>query len=255
MNSQLEIYYWQKLAGIITESQYYEKKRLLEVSIEQLKTQFVDTDKVPQEVFDAILDAVNSDSAYATWLTSRVAKNLIKAEDVSNFGEYIQIFDKNKRSFDKADINQYKTANDIADFKNQAIKVREKDIEITGTPSDDKPDSKPSGLVTKNEVAKLENVGIKFMGIVDGYQVFKVPQSLRGNEEAYKTYATILGRCAGRDQGAKIELCTVASKDYFDQYLGTDDLYVFFNMSDPDSPYQFHYAENQFMDRKDDSIA
>ena len=59
MNSQLEIYYWQKLAGIITGSQYYEKKRLLEVKIEVLKAQFVDTNKISQELFDHILQSTS----------------------------------------------------------------------------------------------------------------------------------------------------------------------------------------------------
>ena len=255
MNSQLEIYYWQKLAGIITESQYYEKKRLLEVKIEVLKAQFVDTNKISQEVFDDILKSTNSDSAYATWLTSRVAKDLIKAEDIYKYEDYLQIFDKNKKFFDKADINQYKTPQDIKSFIEQAIKIREKDINITGTSSDDTSGSKPSGLLTKNEVVKLEEVGIEFVGLMDGYQVFKIPKSLRGNEDAYKTYSIILGKCAGRDQGAKIELCTIANRGYFDQYLGTDDLYVFYNISDPKSPYQFHYNENQFMDKDDISIS
>jgi len=273
MNSQLEIYYWQKLAGIITESQYYEKKRLLEdyqdaIEIMQAKYVGVGTGKITQDIFNKIKDAVNPPNAensnvkdnrgkgaYINWLILKVANKLIDAKDISNFGEYIQIFNKNKASFDRADINLYKNADDIADFENQAINAREKDIEITGTPSDDTSGSKPSGLLTTTEVGKLKGVGIKFIGLKDGYQVFKVPQSLRGNGKAYKTYDTILGQCQGRDQGAKIKLCTIANKKEFDKYLGTDDLYVFYNISDSKSPYQFHYYENQFMDKDNEPVS
>ena len=48
--------------------------------------------------------------------------------------------------------------------------------------------------VTPNDIQKLENVGIEYMGTVDGYQAFEIPESLEGNEVAWKTYKDILGK-------------------------------------------------------------
>jgi hypothetical protein len=221
---------------------------LAEVSIDILKSQYVDTNKISQEDFDNIVDASNQKSAYATWLAKKVVDKIIKTEDVYKFKEYFPIFDKNKRLYTKNDINQYKTDSDVREFINKTIEIREKDIEVTGG------ESNTESLATTNEVRKLESVGIKLLGLQDGYQIFKVPQSLKNNQEGWKIYKEVLGRCAGRDKGAKIDICTMASNQYFDEYLEDGPYYVIFNMSDPQSPYQFHYESNQFMDKNDNPI-
>ena len=45
---------------------------LNEVAIDQLRTQYVDSGKMPSTVFDKVIDAANKKSAYATWLAKRV---------------------------------------------------------------------------------------------------------------------------------------------------------------------------------------
>ena len=220
-----------------------------EASIEQLQQQFVDTGKIEPEVFDEIVRATKGKGAYATWMIKRVEDGTIKGEDIYKYEDYIQIFDKQKRQFPSPDINAYKDERSIRDFEAKAIEIREKGIEQTGGDA-----ANASNLVSSQGIQELNSVGIKFLGVVDGYQCFEVPQSLRGNTEAWKIYRKHLANCSGRDQGAKIEICTMAGQSHFDRYLSDGPYYVFFNLGDPKSPYQFHYESNQYMDKNDHSL-
>jgi hypothetical protein len=220
-----------------------------EASIEQLQQQFVDTGKIEPEVFDEIVRATKGKGAYATWMIKRVEDGTIKGEDIYKYEDYIQIFDKQKRQFPSPDINAYKDERSIRDFEAKAIEIREKGIEQTGGDA-----ANASNLVSSQGIQELNSVGIKFLGVVDGYQCFEVPQSLKGNTEAWKIYRKHLANCSGREQGAKIEICTMAGQSHFDRYLSDGPYYVFFNLGDPKSPYQFHYESNQYMDKNDHSL-
>lgn len=220
-----------------------------EASIEQLQQQFVDTGKIELEVFDEIVKATKGKGAYATWMIKRVEDGTIKGEDIYKYEDYIEIFDKQKRQFPSPDINAYKDERSIRDFEAKAIEIREKGIEQTGGDA-----ANTSNLVSSQGIQELNSVGIKFLGVVDGYQCFEVPQSLKGNTEAWKIYRKHLANCSGRDQGAKIEICTMAGQSHFDRYLSDGPYYVFFNLGDPKSPYQFHYESNQYMDKNDRSV-
>lgn len=222
-----------------------------EASIEQLKQQFVDTEKIPQDVFDEIVKATNEKGAYATWMVKRVEDKTIKAEDIYKYEDYLKFFDRFKREFPSPDINTYKDERSIREFEQKAIELRERGIEQTGGDV-----SNASNLVPPKGIQELNGVGIKFIGTVDGYQCFLIPNSAKGNSKAWETYRKYLANCSGREQGAKIEICTMASQSHFDRYL-TDyggDYYVFFNLGDPKSPYQFHYESNQFMDKNDNAL-
>ena len=219
---------------------------LTEVSVEQLKAQFVDTGKVTQEIFNDILTASGNKSAYATWLISKVQQGLIKDEDIYKYKDFFATFEKNKREFPSADINAYKDEPSIRGFEQTAIEIREKNIEHTGGDT-----ANTSNLVSTKGIQELRQAGIPFVGIVDGYQCFEVPVSCKGDKQAYETYRKYLADCSGRAQGAKINICTMASQSYFDKYLQDGPYYVFFNLADPLSPYQFHYESNQYMDKND----
>lgn len=220
-----------------------------EASIEQLQQQFVDTGKITKEVFDQIVKVTKGKGAYATWMVKRVEDGSIKEEDIYKYGDYIEIFDKYKRQFTSPDINAYKDERSIRDFESKAIEIREKNIEQTGGDKEN-----AANLISSQGIQELNSVGIKFLGVVDGYQCFEVPQSLRGNTEAWKIYRKHLANCSGREQGAKIEICTMAGQDHFDKYLKDGPYYVFFNLGDPKSPYQFHYESSQFMDKNDRKV-
>ena len=214
---------------------------------EQLKAQFVDNNLVSVECADKIFEMFPT-SFVNRWLLTMVAKKNIKEEDVYKYKEYYEIFSRNNKKFPIADLGQIKTAQQVQEFVATAIDIREKGIAAVGGENST---ADVKNLVSANEIDKLKSVGINFLGLVDGYQCFEVPKELKGNAEAYTTYRNILARCAGREQGAKIEICTMASQYNFDSYLSTGPYFVFFNMGDPKSPYQFHYETSQFMDKND----
>lgn len=218
--------------------------------LDQLKEKYVGDGKpLSDEDFQNILEVCNNKHAYVMFLTTRVANKLIMMEDVYKFKNYFMTFEKNKSLFDIKDISQYKTPQQIDYFKQKCISIAEKDIVYTQGVGDDK-----DNYVSPNDIRKLELVGIKYLGIADGFQIFQVPGELKGNRESYETYKTILGRCAGRDQGAKIDICTIGSFDYFNRYFEDypdSSYFVMFNLGDPLSPYQIHFESNQFKDKND----
>lgn len=225
---------------------------LNEVSIEQLKQQFVDTGKLTQEVFDQIVDATNSKSAYTTWMCKQVYEEIIKEEDIYKYEEYFRVFEKYKRAYPKQDINQYKTFRDVDTFNAKSIEVIDmlgKNQKPEGEDGEDVEDNSKN-LLTPTQIKSLTEVGIKYLGTVEGYQSFEIPSSLAGDNEAFKRYKNLIGQCSG---GA-IQICTIANMEYFTKYLKDGNLYVFFNLGDPQSPYQFHYESSQFMDRSDRSV-
>ena len=217
---------------------------LKEVSIDQLHTQFVESEKLSQETFDEIVDAAGGKSSYATWLAAKVEHHVIKEEDVYKFKDYFQTFEKYKRAYPKQDLNQYKTPRDIEEFKAKSIEI----LDQKNIPGEEVADTK--NLLSPTQIKSLSDVGIKYLGNTEGYQVFEIPTSCKGDEQAYKVYKNLLGQCSG----GKIEICTIANFSYFNNYLKDGPYYVFFNLSDPNSPYQFHYESNQFMDRQDRSV-
>jgi len=108
-----------------------------------------------------------------------------------------------------------------------------------------------SVLVSKSDILRLEDVGVKLIGIVAGYQIFKTSNS---DQETWDVYRKILAKCK---EGASIHICTMAGYSHFKNYLEKHPgsvYYTIYNQNDPLSPYQFHYESNQFKDRKNDDI-
>ena len=222
---------------------------LTEVSMDDLKKQFVNSGKLTIEDFENIVKASNNKSSYATWLTKKVVDKVIKAEDVYKYKKYLEIFDNNKREFIEKDINQIKTKKEVQDFVTKAIEVEER-LSKAGLSTKEA----TSNLVSSEGIKQLAEVGIELLGTIDGYQCFKIPQDLSGDKKAWRVYRKWLARCTGREEGKGIRLCTMADQENFDYYLHIEDLYVFFNMSDKKSPYQFSYKSGQFMDKNNNPI-
>jgi hypothetical protein len=223
---------------------------LNEASIEQLQQQFVDTNKISPEDFDEIKKASDNQGAYATWLLKKVIDKVIKAEDIYKYKKYFNIFNKYKNKFPYKDINQYKTLGNVEEFIKKAVEIEDTVAQTTG----DIETQSASNLVPLKGIEELKSVGINLLGVVDGYQVFKVPESLKGNEQAWKVYRKWLAKCSNRKEGEGIEICTMASFSHFNNYLQEGPYYVFFNLKDSRSPYQFHYESSQFMDKNDSDI-
>jgi len=225
------------------------RKLVLEASIDQLKTQFVDSGKLTQDVFDDIVKASGNKGSYATWLASRVDSKALKAEDVYKYERYLKIFSQYQNRFPEKDLFKYKTSQDIANFNRTATDIIDKLASSGGGKGENK-----ENYVSIKGIADLKAVGIDFIGKVDGFQVFEIPKRLKSNYEAWKAYRSILGKCQGREAGADIGICTIAAFENWENYLLKDDMYLFFNLGDPYSPYQFHYADSEFMDKNNNSI-
>lgn len=211
---------------------------IFEASTDKLKKDFVDSGKVSQDIFDSIVDASNGQYGYAIWLLKRVIEKIILPEDIYKYKNYLKVFDRYKKKFPSNDITQYKTREQVRDFVLNAIKIIDMQSE---SPTDD------NNLVTTTDMMKLKSIGINMIGMVDGYQCFKVPKELANDENAYKIYKKILGDAGGKD----IAICTMGNFSHFQNHLKDDDFYVFFNKKDDLSPYQLGYAQMQFKDRND----
>lgn len=221
-------------------------------TIEDLKDKFVNKGTIDEETFEEII-GFNLKINYTSWLLKMVTLNLIPSEDVSHFIPYLEVFNKFKNLYPIKDINSIKKNEEIEDFIKTSIKI----IEQNSTSQETKGSK---NYATPTEISRLDRVGIRFLGTVSGYQVFKVPHN-NNSEASWKEYRQILGRCSGRDSGLDpdgepvgVKYCTIANKGHYDNHLKDGPLYLFFNMADPLSPYQFHYETSQYKDRRNLNI-
>ena len=224
----------------------------LNTALQSLKDKYVGKDKpLSEKDFQDIQDVSQNKFYLTSWITKKVGQGIIKKEDIYKYKEYFDLFEKNKKKFTHKDIHLYKTAEDLQKFLDEVIQVREGDIvfdEIVGK----------DNFVSKNDIEKLESTkGAKYLGVYEDkkykYQVFQV---FGVNKDTWKLYRDILGKCKGRSRGARIDICTIGSYEYFKNYL-TDpkgsSYFVLYNLDDPKSPYQLHYESGQFMDKNDNS--
>jgi hypothetical protein len=204
------------------------KNILLEVSLDQLKTQFVDTGKISDSEFAEIVDATGGRSAYATWLTKMVVMKLIKPEDLYKYNAYFKIFDRRKREYPFNDINQYKTSQDISQFIT-------KSVEIANTEKAD-----PS---QQKGVSKTDKYNELRIGSVDGFDVYRLP---RGRRDLYG---------ASCELGSGTGWCTATgkTKEYFNHYIKYGPLFIFIKPGS-DEKYQFLYEVSHFTDKDDVTI-
>ena len=220
------------LRKYLTENQLtHSSIKLNEVSIDMLQTQFVDTGRIDRNTFKDIVDAAQNDSAFATWLTSRVAgtkkaKPIIKKEDISKYKKHLETFKRNKREYPLKDINMVKDQNALEDFikKSREIQAREEeDI------------SQQKGVSKAEKYTKLK------LGEVDGYEIFKFP---KGSKELYG---------ASCELGSGTDWCTATGNtdSFFQDYIGRGDIYIIISKSNPKEKYQFHYESDSFMDKDD----
>jgi len=204
------------------------KSLLFEVSIDQLKTQFVDTGKISDSEFTEIIDASGAKSAYATWLTKQFINKTIKAEDLYKYNTYFKIFDRRKREYQFQDINQYKTAEDITKFIQKSVELYDRE---NNDPSQQK------------GVSRSDKYKEFYIGSTDGFNVYELP---KGRTDLYG---------ASCELGSGTEWCTATGKTriHFDRYITKGPLFIFIKPGS-DEKYQFSYEGQQFMDKNDNSI-
>lgn len=220
-------------------------------------------DKISQDTFDEIINLEQSyqgkskkiGTNFAIWLIKKVVTNDLKAEDVYKYGDnrgelgFISLLsDPNIQKYLKD--NPLKAYNNTDELESAIIQASEKNTEFQEV---------DKFLVSEEGIKELKSAKIEYLGDVSAgglrYQCFKVP---KGNlsEKAWKVYRKHLAKCGGSSDGsgAKINICTMASHEHYTDYVSSDDLYVFFNLNDRDAPYQFHYDNSEFRDRKNSSV-
>jgi hypothetical protein len=234
----------------ITESQY----RILseQYSEDELRAKYVESGLVPENQFNEILNNIKK-PFYVGWLLKMLSSGFIKYEDAYKFKNYFNIFERFKQYYPIKDLGQIKTLQDVFEFERKS-----KDILIKQQETKQGDISDKKNLISLNDIQKLESVGIKYLGMVDELQAFQVPPEVKDSKDAWNVYREILGKCSGRDKGQIVSICTMGGFSTFNHYLSESpgsSYYVFYNMGDPKSPYQFHYESNQFMDKNDDDIS
>ena len=209
------------------------KSLLFEVSIDQLKTQFVDTGKISDSEFTEIIDASGAKSAYATWLTKQFDNKTIKAEDLYKYNTYFKIFDRRKREYQFQDINQYKTSDDITKFIQKSVELYDRE---------NKDPSQQKGVARSDKYKEF------YIGSTDGFNVYELP---KGRTDLYG---------ASCELGSGTEWCTATGKTrgHFDKYITKGPLFIFIKPGS-DEKYQFSYEGSgesgpTFMDKYDKSI-
>ena len=204
------------------------KEVLLEVSLDDIKSQFVDTNKISQKEFEEIVNAVGNKSAYATWLAKKVADKTIKGEDIYKYKNYFTIFDRRKKNYPSPDINSYKSAQDISTFIKTSVEIANAE---KADPSQQK------------GVARSDKYKEFYMGSVDGFDVYELP---KGRKDLYG---------ASCELGSGTEWCTATgnTRKHFDSYISKGPLFIFIKPGS-DEKYQFSYEGNNFMDKDDNPI-
>jgi len=107
---------------------------------------------------------------------------------------------------------------------------------------------------TPSGIQRLAQAGIKVIGKVQDFDIFQIPKSAKGNEEAWQAYRQIL--CGG----GKTRLCTAATQSNFNKYLRYTDFFLLWNTDDTNAPYQisapngFYNDDAQFMNRQDKPV-
>jgi hypothetical protein len=203
------------------------KEALTEVSVEQLKTQFVDSGKISEKDFNEIT-SITPKTAYITWLAKKVADKIIKAEDIYKFKKYFSVFDRRKKDYPFSDINQYKTYEDVIKFRGTSIKIADQESE---DPSQQK------------GVSKGDKYKEFYLGSVDGFNVYKLPQ---GRKDLYGVSCEL---------GSGTEWCTATgkTKTHFESYISKGPLFIFIKPGS-DSKFQFNYETDSYMEEEDNSI-
>ena len=220
----------QFLAGILTENGYKIKigDQLNEVSIDQLRTQFVDSGKISGKIFKNIEDASLNKSAYATWLTKKLIDGFFEDNEINQYKDFFSIFDRRKKEYPFQDINQYKTSKDIMDFES---KSHELIYQEKLDPSQQK------GVSKSNKYQDF------YIGSVDGFDVYELP---KGRKDLYGVSCEL---------GSGTDWCTSTGKErkFFDKHIKTASLFIFINPTTGEK-YQFDYYGKEYKDKNDESI-
>jgi hypothetical protein len=229
---------------ILTESQY---GYLLEDSQEEiLKNKFVDANVVSEEEFEHIKHLFNKMS-YRVWILESIKDGLINVDDIYNYVKYFVEFERFRQDYPIRDIRKIKTLREVQQFEHISKMILSGHRNLMQKGMDTL--SVKGEIINGDEIRELKSVGIKYLGFYNEYQVFEIPQKDGDATDVWEKYRSILGKC-NEQIGGLNRFCTYKGYDSFLMYIRSSPLYVFYNVDDVLSPYQFHYDETgEFRDR------
>jgi hypothetical protein len=222
MNLNEQIQRMKSMMGVINEIQDPEVIRHIYVTEKQILT---------DEEFGVIKDLFPKWNHFI-WIIKKIEQNCISQDEIFDFVDYLNFFDKHKKNFPIKDIGQIKSCDDVKNMINIVYDNSEKIEENINY------------VIKNDDINKLEEYGILYYGIFDDFQVFIVPNFDTIGElnidtsELYKVYKNILGVCDDRKKGGKIKLCTVANPSKFFEYILNGYLYVFHSNKNINAPFQ-----------------
>lgn len=202
------------------------KTILSEVSIDQLRRDWVDSGKITQNVFEFCCRATNFQSAYTTWYVKRTSEDPEMCKRLDEFvkedgdwekladviASYFTIFTQHKKQFRYQDINRYKNQEDFID---DLYKVREQ-LEAKN--------------VEKFLIGKVTANGKE-------YEVYKLP---KGDIEN-RPIAVKLGRHKEGVSGWGTSYD--GETTYWNSHIRQEDIYIFINPKDRlEDKYQLQYG-------------
>jgi hypothetical protein len=260
-----------KLLDLLAEALNAEKEAALKAKFvnpstskdEPMGMNMGDPRKISEREFKTLVDSdPTANGNYLQWMLTRYTaldrterKRFIQDGHNESVKELLTFFDRFKQRIAKVDpsvpkdINQFKSLND---FENKLGAVKAK-IEGVGEEENLGPE----------KFKFMKN--IKAIGSVDGFVVYRVPQSCKNNKECEAEYQALTG-CGDLTQrfepsrageeapnaGYRVQWCT-RNTDKFNFYLTSGPYYIFKNW-DKRRQYQLHYETGQFMDEADQPL-
>lgn len=183
---------------IETQNFISEGKLLTEVSIEDVKKQFVDTNKISQKDFETACKISNNKSNWVTWFAKRISTGLVDIsteESEEDWGKVVAMFSRFPHKFEIKDINQYKSAEQIENLFRTGIEIID---------SNDRSDPESC------RVGEVKSLDRKVT-----YTIYRLPHG-KTDEDTYKI-SQKLGKTS------KGGWCTASgrTKQYFNYHLST----------------------------------
>lgn len=229
--SQNQVVFLQKFKnGLLNET----KNSLEESRISDIKSKLVPK-FLDENEFNQIASIKVPKPIYIEWLIKVYIKEFkSQNKTIDDFmktepAQKIDYFEENKNLFSSKDITSY-SYNSL----NQEIIKMNKDIG-------------PSSQALSNaDLDKLNKVGFKNLGIIDGYQIIKIPKGTN-SPQAWSAYKNLI--CQGRTQ-----VCTASNYSRFEYYTTNDNFYLLVNAEDEAAPYHISNFTNVLKDKDDQDI-
>ena len=234
LNNVQLIRFYQDLKKLEKEFNEREKNELDESRISDLKSKFVGK-SLNENEFNQMINISVPKPIYTEWLINVYIKEFkSQGKNIDDFlkeqpDQKIEYFEKNKNLFSNKDITSYS----FNSLNQEMIKI-------------DNKIGPASQALSNNDLDKLNKAGFKNLGIVDDYQIIKIPKG-KNSPRAWQAYKNII--CQGRTR-----VCTASNYTRFEYYTTNDNFYLLVNSNDEAAPYHISKFTNQIKDKDDQDV-